>query len=83
VTSNNWSVHDLIFVDSPEFHFVIDRSNRGEVYNLAIRGANIGGSDGIDVTGTNVWVHDVMVIRTCPYFEAFLTFLCVPGHKPR
>jgi rhamnogalacturonan hydrolase len=56
VKSNNWSVHDLVFVDSPEFHFVIDHSNRGEVYNLAIRGADIGGSDGVDVTGTNIWV---------------------------
>jgi rhamnogalacturonan hydrolase len=73
VKSNSWSVHDLVFVDSPEFHLIIDNSNRGEVfdcaiglfqglnstmqiYNLAIRGADIGGSDGVDVTGTNVWV---------------------------
>jgi rhamnogalacturonan hydrolase len=61
VTSNNWSLHDLIFVDSPEFHVVVQSSNRGEIYNLAIRGADLGGSDGIDVWGTNIWVHDVMV----------------------
>jgi rhamnogalacturonan hydrolase len=61
IKSTSWSLHDLIFVDSPEFHIVIDNSVQGEIYNLAIRGADIGGSDGIDVTGTNVWVHDVEV----------------------
>jgi rhamnogalacturonan hydrolase len=61
ISVTSWSLHDLIFVDSPEFHVVIAGANRGEVYNLAIRGADIGGSDGIDVTGTNIWVHDVEV----------------------
>jgi rhamnogalacturonan hydrolase len=55
-------VHDLVFVDSPEFHVIVDNSNRGEIYNLAIRGADIGGSDGIDVTGTNVWVRAVRLL---------------------
>ncbi|RDX45296.1 rhamnogalacturonase [Lentinus brumalis] len=61
VTSTNWSVHDLILVDSPEFHLVIQEGSNGEVYNMAIRGANIGGSDGIDVWGTNHWIHDIEV----------------------
>ncbi|KDR70173.1 hypothetical protein GALMADRAFT_103315 [Galerina marginata CBS 339.88] len=61
ITSQNFSVHDLIFVDSPEFHVIIDNGSNGEVYNIAIRGANIGGSDGIDVSGNNHWVHDVEV----------------------
>ncbi|TDL15361.1 rhamnogalacturonase [Rickenella mellea] len=61
VNSVNWSVHDLIFVDSPEFHVIIDGGSNGEIYNLAIRGANLGGSDGIDISGTNHWVHDVEV----------------------
>lgn len=61
VTSTNWSVHDLIMVDSPEFHLVVQQGSNGEIYNLVIRGANIGGSDGIDVSGTNHWVHDVEV----------------------
>jgi rhamnogalacturonan hydrolase len=61
IKSTSWSLHDLVFVDSPEFHVIIDNSVQGEIYNLAIRGADIGGSDGIDVTGTNVWVHDVEV----------------------
>ncbi|EJD02525.1 rhamnogalacturonan-hydrolase [Fomitiporia mediterranea MF3/22] len=61
VTSTNFSVHDLILVDSPEFHLVIQEGSNGEIYNLAIRGANIGGSDGVDVWGTNHWIHDVEV----------------------
>ncbi|KAI0691434.1 rhamnogalacturonan-hydrolase [Cytidiella melzeri] len=61
VTSNNWSMHDLILVDSPEFHLVIQAGTNGEVYNMAIRGGNLGGSDGIDVWGTNYWIHDIEV----------------------
>ncbi|KAI0645895.1 rhamnogalacturonase-like protein [Trametes meyenii] len=61
IKSTNFSVHDLILVDSPEFHLIVDHGSNGEVYNMAIRGANIGGSDGIDVTGTNHWIHDVQV----------------------
>ncbi|KAG9002187.1 hypothetical protein FRB94_013194 [Tulasnella sp. JGI-2019a] len=61
VTSTNWSVHDLIFVDSPEFHIIVQTGSNGELYNLAIRGTNLGGSDGIDISGTNHWVHDVEV----------------------
>ncbi|KAL5512388.1 hypothetical protein ACEPAG_3380 [Sanghuangporus baumii] len=61
VTSNNFSVHDLILVDSPEFHLVIQDGSNGEIYNMAIRGTNLGGSDGIDVWGTNYWIHDVEV----------------------
>ncbi|EED79070.1 rhamnogalacturonase-like protein [Postia placenta Mad-698-R] len=61
VTSERWSLHDLILVDSPEFHLVIQQGSGGEVYNLAIRGADIGGSDGVDVWGENYWIHDVEV----------------------
>ncbi|KAI0633587.1 rhamnogalacturonan-hydrolase [Trametes polyzona] len=61
IKSTNFSVHDLILVDSPEFHLTIDNGSNGEVYNMAIRGADIGGSDGVDVWGTNHWVHDVEV----------------------
>ncbi|KAG8987281.1 hypothetical protein FRB94_005166 [Tulasnella sp. JGI-2019a] len=61
VTSTNWSVHDLIFVDAPEFHIVVQTGSNGEMYNLAIRGTNLGGSDGIDISGVNHWVHDVEV----------------------
>ncbi|KAF7969538.1 hypothetical protein HWV62_26987 [Athelia sp. TMB] len=46
---------------APEFHIVVQGGANGEMYNLAIRGADIGGSDGIDISGTNHWVHDVEV----------------------
>ena len=46
---------------APEFHIVVQDGSNGELYNLAIRGADIGGSDGIDVWGTNHWIHDVTV----------------------
>ncbi|KAH9923923.1 rhamnogalacturonase [Epithele typhae] len=61
ITSTNWSMHDLILVDSPEFHLVIESGSNGEVYNMAIRGTNLGGSDGVDVWGSNHWIHDVEV----------------------
>lgn len=56
---DNYSVHDFILVDAPSFHFVMDTCSNGEVYNMAIRGGNSGGLDGIDVWGTNIWIHDV------------------------
>ncbi|GLI81180.1 hypothetical protein PoHVEF18_009552 [Penicillium ochrochloron] len=57
----DFSVHDLALVDSPSFHFSLDTCENGEVYNMAIRGGNSGGLDGIDVWSTNIWVHDVEV----------------------
>ena len=57
----NFSVHDIVLVDSPAFHFTLDTCQNGEVYNMAIRGGNEGGLDGIDIWSTNIWVHDVMV----------------------
>ena len=57
----NFSAHDIILVDSPVFHFSVDTCENGEIYNMAIRGGNMGGLDGIDIWSTNIWVHDVMV----------------------
>ncbi|RAL14468.1 putative extracellular rhamnogalacturonase [Aspergillus homomorphus CBS 101889] len=57
----DFSVHDFILVDSPSFHFSIDTCTNGEIYNMAIRGANHGGLDGIDVWSENIWIHDVEV----------------------
>ncbi|TVY84860.1 Rhamnogalacturonase A [Lachnellula suecica] len=57
----NFSVHDIALVDSPAFHFTMDTCSNGEVYNMIIRGGNEGGLDGIDIWGTNIWVHDVEV----------------------
>ncbi|KAL3445995.1 pectin lyase fold/virulence factor [Aspergillus insuetus] len=58
---SDFSVHDVALVDSPLFHFSLDTCYNGEVYNLAIRGGNSGGLDGIDVWSENVWIHDVEV----------------------
>ncbi|EDP51794.1 hypothetical protein KXX16_004476 [Aspergillus fumigatus] len=58
---SDFSVHDLILVDSPSFHFSIDTCSNGEVYNMAIRGGNHGGLDGVDVWSTNIWIHDLEV----------------------
>ncbi|KAJ5580238.1 uncharacterized protein N7459_006223 [Penicillium hispanicum] len=58
---SDFSVHDLALVDSPSFHFSLDSCENGELYNMAIRGGNEGGLDGIDIWSTNIWVHDVMV----------------------
>ena len=55
----DFSVHDLALVDSPSFHFTMDTCENGEIYNMAIRGGNEGGLDGIDIWSTNIWVHDV------------------------
>ena len=38
-----------------------DNSSNGELYNLVVRGADIGGSDGFDLSGSNLYVHDVEV----------------------
>lgn len=55
----DFSVHDIALTDSPSFHFSMDTCTNGEVYNMAIRGGNEGGLDGIDVWSDNIWVHDV------------------------
>ncbi|KAI8665468.1 hypothetical protein LRP88_04030 [Fusarium phalaenopsidis] len=55
------AVHDIILVDSPKFHIVFDFAQNLEVYHLTIRGANLGSYDGVDVVGTNYWVHDIEV----------------------
>lgn len=57
----DFSVHDIALVDSPAFHLVLDTCTNGEVYNMIVRGANEGGLDGIDLWGSNIWVHDVEV----------------------
>ncbi|KAK2595694.1 hypothetical protein N8I77_013719 [Diaporthe amygdali] len=61
IKTNNFSVHDLRFVDAPAFHISLDTCTNGELYNLAIRGGDHGGLDGIDVWSNNVHIHDVMV----------------------
>ncbi|KAB8262875.1 RGase A [Aspergillus pseudonomiae] len=57
----DFSVHDVALVDSPAFHLSLDTCKNAEVYNMAIRGGDSGGLDGVDVWSENVWVHDVEV----------------------
>ncbi|RSL72937.1 hypothetical protein CEP53_000967 [Fusarium sp. AF-6] len=56
-----FSIHDVALVDAPAFHFSLDTCSDGEVYNMAIHGGARGGLDGIDVWGSNIWIHDVEV----------------------
>ncbi|KAK7516925.1 RGase B [Phyllosticta citriasiana] len=58
---SDFSFHDVKLVDAPSFSLVIDTCSDGEIYNLVIRNAYIGGTDGIDVWGTNLWIHDCMI----------------------
>lgn len=60
----DFSIHDFALVDSPLFHLSLDTCENGELYNLAVRGGNMGGLDGIDVWSTNIWVHDVSLPLT-------------------
>ncbi|KAH8650915.1 pectin lyase fold/virulence factor [Tricladium varicosporioides] len=57
----NWSFHGMALVDPAYYFVVIDQCTNGEVYNLILRGIRIGETDGIDVSGVNMWVHDVEV----------------------
>lgn len=61
---SDFSVHNIALTDSPSFHFSMDTCSNGEVYNMAIRGGDEGGLDGIDVWGTNIWIHDVRYISS-------------------
>lgn len=77
--TNNFSVHDIILVDAPMFHFVLNTVTNGEAYNMAIRGGDWGGLDGVDVIGTNLWIHDVrLLLYTHP-----LRFLPHSTNSPR
>lgn len=55
---SNFSVHDVTLVDAPAFHFSMDTCESGEVYNMLIRGGNMGGLDGIDVWSNNIWIRE-------------------------
>ncbi|KAJ5771045.1 uncharacterized protein N7511_003096 [Penicillium nucicola] len=58
ISPTNASVHDLILVDSPKFHIILDFAVNVEAYHLTIRGGNLGSYDGIDAIGTNYYIHD-------------------------
>ncbi|PRP83891.1 rhamnogalacturonase B [Planoprotostelium fungivorum] len=56
-----FSIHDIAFADGPSFNLICDHCRYGEFYNLAVRAADHGATDGIDLFGDNLWIHDVMI----------------------
>ncbi|KAF2182075.1 glycoside hydrolase family 28 protein [Zopfia rhizophila CBS 207.26] len=58
---SNFSIHGIALVDSASYYLVFDTCTNGEIYNLILRGIQIGETDGIDIWGQNIWVHDVEV----------------------
>ena len=63
ISPTNTSVHDLLLIDSPKFHLILDFATNVEAYHLTIRGGNLGSYDGIDAIGTNYYIHDNEVRR--------------------
>ncbi|KAG9095122.1 hypothetical protein FRC06_010098 [Ceratobasidium sp. 370] len=61
MTSTNTSVHDIMLVDSPSFHLVVSDAVNAEVYRITMRGGNQGALDGLDISGTNYYVHHIEV----------------------
>ncbi|WWD21408.1 hypothetical protein CI109_105893 [Kwoniella shandongensis] len=59
--SSDFSFHNVLLVDSPAFHLVVDNGLNVEIANVTIRAVGLGGSDGIDIYATNYHVHDVQV----------------------
>lgn len=58
----NFSVHGFATIDSAAYYYVFEECTNGEIYNLLVRGVTIiGATDGIDISGDNIWVHDIEV----------------------
>ncbi|KAL8280401.1 hypothetical protein RQP46_007049 [Phenoliferia psychrophenolica] len=53
--------HDLLFADGPSFHVVLNSATNAEIYRITIRAASLGATDGIDVDGSNLHIHDIEV----------------------
>ncbi|KAL8280397.1 hypothetical protein RQP46_007045 [Phenoliferia psychrophenolica] len=58
---SDFSAHDLLFADGPSFHVVLNSATNAEIYRMTIRAASLGATDGIDVDGTNLHIHDIEV----------------------
>lgn len=58
---SNFALHGIALVDSASYYTVFDTCSNGEIYNMILRGITIGETDGFDVWGSNIWVHDVEV----------------------
>lgn len=83
ISPANASVHDLILVDSPKFHIILDFAINVEVYHLTIRGANLGSYDGIDAIGTNYWIHDNEVCISSRVFHVWPKLTYSVGYQSR
>ncbi|OKL57526.1 hypothetical protein UA08_07098 [Talaromyces atroroseus] len=56
------SIHNMILIDSPTFHFVLDDVSNLELFYVTIRAGDIGATDGIDLICTNnCYLHDFEV----------------------
>ncbi|KAH9809904.1 family 28 glycoside hydrolase, partial [Melampsora americana] len=47
--------------DSPRFHLVVALGNNIHIHHFEIRSLYIGETDGIDVSGSNIYVHNVVI----------------------
>jgi rhamnogalacturonan hydrolase len=47
---------------APEYHLIVDGGSNAEIYNLVIRGADIGASDGIDISGS--FITHMILLQT-------------------
>jgi len=54
--SNNVKIHGVLLIDAPMFHLTVIGNNT-EVYDITVKGANHGETDGIDISGWNNHVH--------------------------
>lgn len=83
ISPTNASVHDLILVDSPKFHIILDFAINVEAYHLTIRGGNLGSYDGIDAIGTNYWIHDNEVCISSRDFHVLSKLTHIVGYQSR
>lgn len=81
ISPTNASVHDLILVDSPKFHIILDFAVNVEAYHLTIRGGNLGSYDGIDAIGTNYWIHDNEVCVSTPGLHLSPELMIILGYQ--
>ncbi|KAH7108519.1 pectin lyase fold/virulence factor [Auriculariales sp. MPI-PUGE-AT-0066] len=59
--THSFSMHGFALVDSPAYYTVFDDVSDGEIYNIIMRGITVGMTDGVDLAGSNVWVHDIEI----------------------
>ncbi|KAG9080790.1 hypothetical protein FRC06_006166, partial [Ceratobasidium sp. 370] len=58
---SNFTAHDIMLVDSASFHLVVTDASNAEIHRITMRGGNQGALDGLDISGTNYYVHHLEV----------------------